>query len=121
MQLALPPGTGCKGKIADLGQVPALLVLDDPDVGIILFHYRGAMLLSVFQLNAEITIVVDTPFPHFVLITDLLVECAVLRELADRLFSEGIQDVYGIRACCSVLPSLAFDGIPGKELAHFIC
>ena len=90
MRFALFPYTRCEGNVADLGHVLTLLVPDGSDIGLTLLHYRGAILLATFQLDTQITIVVDTPFSRFVLVTTLSVERAILRELADGLFRKGV-------------------------------
>lgn len=78
MRFELFPYAGCKGNVADLGHILTLLVPNGSDIGLTLLHYRDAMFLATFQLDTQITIVVDTPFPRFVLVTNLSVERAIL-------------------------------------------
>jgi hypothetical protein len=40
------------------------------------------MRLAAFQLNAQVTILIDVPFPGFLMVTNLLIERSVLREIA---------------------------------------
>jgi len=78
------------------------------------------MLLAAFQFNAQITIVIDAPFPCFVLVTNLLAESAVLRKLADGSFRKVVEPVCETRAWCTILPPFALNGVPSKELANFV-